>query len=138
MRTVVPEKLEQGRVLHGKMASTPEDGMMGAFIVIGNISRELHIISSGPAPVQLLDPEYAWEHDRVSIPDKTPTWSEMCWVKYLFWLEDECVMQLHPPRSEYVNHHPYCLHLWKPINQTIPMPPTILIGPKVTTSAVAD
>lgn len=21
-------------------------------------------------------------------------------------------MQVHPPRSEYVNLHPYCLHLW--------------------------
>jgi hypothetical protein len=130
MRTIVPEKLEQGRVLRGRMASTPKDGMVGAFNVIGNLGRELHIISSGQ------DFDNGWEHVSVSLPNRTPSWPEMCWVKDLFWLEDECAMQLHPPKSEYVNYHPYCLHLWKPINRTIPLPPSILVGPK--TKAVTD
>jgi hypothetical protein len=38
----------------------------------------------------------------------------MCHVKELFFDADECVMQLHPPKSEYVNCHQYCLHLWRP------------------------
>ena len=35
--------------------------------------------------------------------------------KALFWDEDDCVIQYHPPRSEYVNNHQNCLHLWRPI-----------------------
>lgn len=31
--------------------------------------------------------------------------------------------QLHPAKSEYVNIHPYCLHLWRPLEREIPMPP---------------
>ncbi|WP_439375489.1 DUF7694 domain-containing protein [Bradyrhizobium sp. DASA03120] len=52
----------------------------------------------------------------------------MCFVKDLFWHEEECVMQLHPPRSEYVNNNRYCLHLWRPTCQEIPTPPSGLVG----------
>jgi hypothetical protein len=54
----------------------------------------------------------------------------MCWVKNLFWEEHEMCVQYHPPKSEYVNCHPHVLHLWKPINMTIPLPPSLLVGPK--------
>jgi len=46
----------------------------------------------------------------------------------LFWHDEECVMQLHPPKTSYVNNHPFCLHLWRPLVDKIPMPPSILIG----------
>ncbi|WP_433995797.1 DUF7694 domain-containing protein [Bradyrhizobium diazoefficiens] len=52
----------------------------------------------------------------------------MCFVKDLFWDEEECVMQLHPPYSQYVNNSRYCLHLWKPIRENIPRPPASFIG----------
>jgi hypothetical protein len=52
----------------------------------------------------------------------------MCFVKDLFWDEEECVVQFHPPKSKYVNHHTRCLHLWKQIGVVVPMPPTKLIG----------
>lgn len=58
-----------------------------------------------------------WEHASVSLRNRCPTWDEMCAIKDIFWGEEEAVMQVHPPRSEYVNLHPYCLHLWKPIGQ---------------------
>lgn len=70
----------------------------------------------------------AWEHVSVSLPDRCPTWEEMAYVKSLFWDEEDCVVQYHPPRSEYVNQHPYCLHLWRPVGQVIPLPPSILVG----------
>jgi hypothetical protein len=54
----------------------------------------------------------------------------MSFVKSLFWSDEECVMQLHPPASAYVNNHPHCLHLWRPTRQQIPMPPEILVGVK--------
>lgn len=71
-----------------------------------------------------------WEHVSVSRRDRCPTWDEMCQVKSLFWGEDDCVIQYHPPRSEYVNNHPNCLHLWRPIGVELPMPDSILVGVK--------
>ncbi len=71
-----------------------------------------------------------WEHVSVSTPNRCPTWEEMCFVKSLFWGEDETVIQYHPPKSEYVNNHPYCLHLWRPSKIIIPLPPTELVGIK--------
>lgn len=70
----------------------------------------------------------AWEHVSVSLPDRCPSWDEMAYIKSLFWEETDCVMQLHPPRSEYVNNHRFCLHLWRPVLSAIPMPPSILVG----------
>ena len=71
-----------------------------------------------------------WDHVSVSLVDRCPTWEEMCWIKDLFFEPEECVMQLHPPKSRYVNCHPYCLHLWKPHRHTIPLPPTEFVGVK--------
>jgi len=72
-----------------------------------------------------------WEHVSVSKQKETPSWDEMCLVKDLFWGEEDAVMQLHPRKSVYRNHHPHCLHLWRPTEPgiTIPEPPAILVAP---------
>ena len=82
-----------------------------------------------------------WEHVSVHISDeklgknkngtvkeRTPTWSEMCKIKDIFWDEEDCVIQYHPPKSTYVNNHNFTLHLWKPTNVVLPMPDSILVG----------
>lgn len=69
-----------------------------------------------------------WEHVSVSLARRCPTWEEMCMVKDIFWGEEECVVQFHPPRSEYVNRHPYCLHLWKKIGEEYETPPKEYVG----------
>lgn len=69
-----------------------------------------------------------WDHVSVSTPERCPTWDEMCFVKDLFFGEDEVVMQLHPAKSDYVNNHPFCLHLWRPWDVAIPLPPSIFVG----------
>ncbi len=56
-----------------------------------------------------------------------PSWNEMCFIKNLFWDEEDCVMQLHPPKANYVNNNPFVLHLWRPIGLEIPQPPVILV-----------
>lgn len=75
-----------------------------------------------------------WEHVSISVRQGkkvlTPTWEECCYVKDIFWDEDDCVMQLHPPKSDYVNQHPNVLHLWRPANLSIPRPPAIFVGVK--------
>jgi hypothetical protein len=123
MKSVLPEKLEVGRVRHGYFGSGPDNGPYGAFFVSGPCGCELKIIASGAD-------ETGWEHVSVSTPRRPPNWQEMCFVKDLFWEPEECVMQLHPPASQYVNNHPHCLHMWRPIRETIPLPPAILVGVK--------
>lgn len=71
----------------------------------------------------------AFEHASVSVvgEERCPTWAEMCYIKDLFWGPEECVIQYHPPRSQYVNNHPYVLHLWKPKGVAIPLPPRVCV-----------
>lgn len=97
-----------------------EPNHSGAF-VIPFISRNLSLIA-------IASNELEWEHVSVSLKNRCPNWPEMCQVKDLFWDEEDCVMQLHPIKSGYVNNMPYCLHLWRPINDIIPVPPKILVG----------
>jgi len=85
--------------------------------------RELTVVASG---------RMGWEHASVSLKNRCPNWREMCFVKDFFWDPEDVVMQLHPAKSEYVNMHRYCLHLWRPIGigVKIPTPPSILVGIK--------
>jgi len=102
----------------GMFGSEASYGNNGYFIIPFE-SYELVVIAS--------DGE-GWEHVSVSLRNRTPNWREMCFIKSLFWDDQDCVIQYHPPASEYVNNHDHCLHLWKPINQEIPVPPSILVG----------
>lgn len=71
-----------------------------------------------------------WEHCSVSLPTRTPSWEQMCAIKDLMWDENEVCYELHPAKKDYINNHPYCLHIWKPIDQKIPLPPSIMVGLK--------
>lgn len=74
-----------------------------------------------------------WEHVSIDGKKRMPIWEEMCQLKDMFFEEDECCVQYHPPKSEYVNNIPYCLHIWKPIEQysgKLPMPPSMFVGMK--------
>jgi len=52
----------------------------------------------------------------------------MCFIKDLFWDGEDVVIQHHPKKSEYVNRHDNCLHLWRPVAVEIPTPPKELVG----------
>ena len=69
-----------------------------------------------------------FEHLSVSTPVRTPTWEQMCLMKDIFWRDDKICMELHPKKEEYVDNMPYCLHIWRPIDQEIPTPPSIMVG----------
>lgn len=73
---------------------------------------------------------FGWDHVSVSRADRVPSWAEMEHVKRLLFHDFETAMQLHVPPSEHVNNHPNCLHLWRPTDRTIPLPPSILVGVK--------
>lgn len=67
--------------------------------------------------------ENGWEHVSVSFPGRCPTWDEMCIAKDVFWREDEACIQVHPERSVYINIHNYCLHIWRPKDGKLILPP---------------
>src|ERR1700746_3549334 len=118
-------ELESYRIREGYFASrTGED--FGTFLVPGPKGATLRIIASSGDPSSAVD----WEHVSVSLPNRCPNWPEMCFVKDLFWGDEETVMQLHPPKSKWINNHEFCLHLWRPITETIPLPPDITVGIK--------
>lgn len=76
-------------------------------------------------------PEWKWQHVSVSVEGdkRPPRWSVMCWVKDLFWEPEDWVVQFHPAQSQYVNFHPACLHLWRPLVEKLPTPLAIMVGP---------
>jgi len=102
----------------------PADGFNGAFHFKVNNIDVLVLASDGAG----------WQHVSVSVPGKghTPSWQMMSQIKALFWEEEDVVMQLHPPKSMYVNHHPGCLHLWRPTDPgvEIPLPKAIMVETK--------
>jgi hypothetical protein len=76
--------------------------------------RELYVIASFGG---------GWKHVSVSLENRCPNWKEMCFIKNLFFDEEETVIQYHPKKSQYKNLHEFCLHMWKPIYFEIPTPP---------------
>ena len=64
-----------------------------------------------------------WDHVSASLPNRCPTWDEMVEVKRAFFKHDEWAIEFHPPQSENINKHPFCLHLWRPQLVELPYPP---------------
>lgn len=137
MRQAPNMRVEKFRIREGELGSDSSHGNNGMFIIVrkfNDISRRL-----GPdvrIPVTLVvvcsDGE-GWDHISVHVdvnPPRLPTWDEMCYIKNLFFKDDETVVQFHPKKSEYVNCYEYTLHLWKPHNIEIQLPPSWMVGPK--------
>jgi hypothetical protein len=122
--------LSIARIRVGTYASTDEIGNNGAFLITTEGGATLKVIASDGTD-KISD---HWEHVSVSVNGvaRCPSWAEMCFVKDLFWNDDEVVIQFHPAKKDYVNFHPYCLHLWRnrlPSRQT-KTPPPLLVGPQ--------
>lgn len=126
MRAAVPKLLEQHRLKTGQFGTEAAHGFNGYFELQGPCGERLRIVAS----TAKLPQAEGWEHVSVSTKRRIPNWTEMCFVKDLFWDEEECVVQYHPPRSDYVNNHPHTLHLWRHIDQPFPRPPSIMVGVK--------
>lgn len=123
----VPNKY---RVRKGMLGTDDSAGQKGLFFIPLQRGVPLRVIAhDGVEDVASGDEAGGWEHVSVSLPNRCPTWIEMDHVKRLFWEDEDAVMQLHPPRSQWVNLHPFCLHLWRPVSDPIPLPPAQLVGP---------
>ena len=59
--------------------------------------------------------EDGWEHVSVAPFNRIiPSWEDMCRIKDIFFEDEEAAIQMHPPKSQYVNLKDNCLHLWRP------------------------
>ena len=76
----------------------------------------INLPSGTKASVVVGENEEGWEHVSIELfARRLPTWEEMCYVKDVFWNEEEEVVQIHPKKSRYVNLTE-ALHLWRPCN----------------------
>lgn len=115
--------LNANRISVGMFRSTASDGFNGLFR-FRLLDRPIKIIASDGQ---------GWQHVSVSQDGshKPPNWDVMCAVKDLFWNDEDVVVQFHPAKSNYVNNHPGCLHLWRCTDgRSFPTPPEILVGIK--------
>lgn len=60
-----------------------------------------------------------WQHVSISRPDRLPTYKEMCDTKDQLIGPDKKAIQVFAPKSEHVNIHPYCLHLWHCVDEDV-------------------
>jgi hypothetical protein len=120
-----PEAEKYRMTAPAKMASKPGDDF-GAFYVIRG-SVELMIMACNEDEASGVFWEHVSARAREKNRERCPTWEEMCYIKSLFWGPEECVVQYHPPASEYKNDHPHVLHLWRYTKAEIPRPPRLLV-----------
>jgi len=111
----------QYRIRTGPFASKDDFGPNGYFLVPFENSLLVVIASDG----------MGWDHVSVSLKNRAPNWREMTFIKDLFFDPEETVIQFHPKKSEYVNNHDYCLHIWKKQGEDFELPPSILVGVKI-------
>lgn len=118
MKDKPSEYLEDHRLKRGEFASDESYGNNGVFDLMFDDVGLVVIASDG----------MGWDHVSVHTHGaRCPTWEEMDYVRKLFFRDDEWVMQLHAPASKHINEHPYTLHLWRPQNDTIPIPPPMMV-----------
>jgi hypothetical protein len=117
--------LNKSRVRQGMYGSDESYGFNGMFeFVIPDELRAVRCIASDGM---------GWQHVSVSFgPNSkaTPSWELMCKIKDLFFEEEDTVVQFHPAKSQYVNYHAGCLHLWRSLEKEQPIPHLIMVGPK--------
>ena len=110
--------VEDARIKRPNMTS-PEGATYGAFVLKHPRTMREFVVIVGDG--------LGWDHVSVSRKTDIPTWDEMCWVKSWFFEDDETVMQLHPAKNDHINIHSKCLHLWRPHEGEIPMPPKEMV-----------
>lgn len=70
-----------------------------------------------------------WDHVSVSPMNikQMPSWEDMCRVKDMFFKPEEYCVQYHVPAEDNINVMSNCLHIWRPQNQVLPVPPKNLV-----------
>ncbi len=92
----------------------------------GNGFFKVHVNGRSFKVIASTDEE--WEHVIVSLWSVrgkiSPGWEDMNIIKKMFFDPGEQVVQYDPINMEYIQKHPYCIHLWRATRENIPSPPT--------------
>lgn len=78
------------------------DPLTGARIFTDGPCR---VLVSGPAEREAI----GW-HFSISCAYRNPTWEEQKRARYELCPDDLYMVQIMPPKREYVNKHPFCFH----------------------------
>lgn len=63
-----------------------------------------------------------WIHLSVSCRNRYPSWDELLDVRYKFFPNDVEVIQIFPPKGDYISEHKYTFHLWHcPTRDVLPL-----------------
>ena len=62
----------------------------------------------------VMDDGSRWLHVSVSRRDRIPSWNDLKETKDMFIGRNAEAIQVLPRDRDYVNLHPFCLHLWSP------------------------
>lgn len=108
-----------------KLAKCPGNENNGVFRININKNQQFLILASTAM---------GWEHVSVSIKkasrsvkDRCPTWEEMKKIKEMFFLPSEWVVEYHPAIEKNISISNYCLHLWRPKEIDLPIPPESMV-----------
>lgn len=71
--------------------------------------------------------DLAWYHVSFSRKDRLPNYEETKAVKKYWFGDDKWAIQIFPPKSDHVNIHVHCLHLWTCLDP-FPMPSFVYEG----------
>jgi hypothetical protein len=112
-------RAERWRIKTGEFASAETDGWNGHFLC--PIDGELWYVR--------LSDGWGWRHLSISNAQRKvlPSWQIMCRAKDAFWDDEIYVVQYHPAKGDHINDCGWCLHLWEPLEETLPRPPLILV-----------
>ncbi len=110
------ERVVASDILEGKVNFSDYIRSSDDFIAFGG---DYYDTASGKQLNYIFSIQGGWEHLSVSMPSKTPSWDQMCKMKEVFFDDEEEAVEYHPKKSEYINAHPHCLHIWRPIISAI-------------------
>ena len=107
------------RIKTGSYGSTEVDGFNGAFLV--PLEGELwHVIIADGM---------GFKHLSITNAQKRmlPNWTVLSRVKDAYCGDDEWAVLYFPAKDDYINDHPFCHHLWTPLNEPLPKPMIALV-----------
>lgn len=53
-------------------------------------------------------------HLSISRKDRLPSYDELKYARYAYLPDVPYLVQIFPPKEDFVNVHQFCLHLWEP------------------------
>lgn len=131
VKTPVVETLGGRYLPRGWMRDTSSTGSMNGMpeAPAGLSDSARHPSLSGLLVVESIESygDERWHHGGVSRPDRLPSWEDIKLVRRLFIWTDREAHQVLPPDSEYVNRHPFVLHLWRPLDRLRVVPEFMLM-----------